>query len=100
MGLRYIVDQSFQLLVCGHKVKSYLVTVRNVAMLNIASNIVDVSYFKTNLAAHLTMLEKISAVVRREPANSDDSESIGFENADNHSEDTDTIYSGDSDADG
>lgn len=53
MGLRYIVDQSFQLLVCGHKVKSYLVTVRNVAMLNIASNIVDVSYDKTYSVSHL-----------------------------------------------
>ena len=46
------------------------------------------------------VIKKVSAIVRREPTNSEDSESVGFENDDNHSDDTDSIYSENSDADG
>jgi len=46
------------------------------------------------------VIKKVSAIVRREPTNSEDSESVSFENDDNHSDDTDSIYSENSDADG
>ena len=46
------------------------------------------------------VIKKVSAIVGTEPANSEDSESIGFGNDDTHSEDTDSVCSEATDVDG